>query len=123
MKLLIDTHIFLWFILDDPRLTPELFDLLEADHDVFVSIASLWEIAIKNSLNKLRLPGEFNPFIEEQVQINDFKILDINYKHLDLITRLEFHHRDPFDRLLIAQSITETMPIVSLDAQFKYYPV
>ena len=123
MRILIDTHIFLWFILEDDRLTSELFDLLEADHDVFISVASLWEIAIKSSLNKLKLPEPFDPFIENQVKINDFEILEIGYEHLSVVSQLDFYHRDPFDRLLISQAMIEKMPLVSLDSQFKQYPI
>lgn len=123
MKILIDTHIFLWFILEDDRLNFKLFDLLEADHDVFISVASLWEIAIKSSINKFQLPEPFHPFIQEQVKINDFEILEINYDHLNLVAKLDFYHRDPFDRLMISQAIVEEMPVVSLDSQFKQYPI
>lgn len=123
MKILIDTHIFLWFILEDDRLNLKLFDLLEADHDVFISVASLWEIAIKSSINKLQLPESFHPFIQEQVKINDFEILEINYDHLNLVAKLDFYHRDPFDRLMISQAIVEKMTVVSLDSQFKQYPI
>jgi PIN domain nuclease of toxin-antitoxin system len=123
VKILIDTHIFLWFILEDDRLNFKLFDLLEADHDVFISVASLWEIAIKSSINKFQLPEPFHPFIQEQVKINDFEILEINYDHLNLVAKLDFYHRDPFDRLMISQAIVEEMPVVSLDSQFKQYPI
>ncbi|MFN9176711.1 MAG: type II toxin-antitoxin system VapC family toxin [Synechocystis sp.] len=123
MKILIDTHIFLWFILEDDRLNFKLFDLLEADHDVFISVASLWEIAIKSSINKFQFPEPFHPFIQEQVKINDFEILEINYDHLNLVAKLDFYHRDPFDRLMISQAIVEEMPVVSLDSQFKQYPI
>jgi PIN domain nuclease of toxin-antitoxin system len=123
MKILVDTHIFLWFILEDDRLNSELFDLLEADHDVFISVASLWEIAIKVSVNKLKLPEPFYPFIQTQIGINDFQILGIRHEHLGVVSQLDFCHRDPFDRLIISQAIVETMPVVTLDSQFNQYPI
>ena len=109
--------------MEDDRLNSELFDLLEADHDVLISVASLWEIAIKASVNKLKLPEPFHPFIQTQVKINDFQILEIKYEHLDVVSQLEFFHRDPFDRLLIAQAMIENIPLVSQDSQFNQYPI
>lgn len=123
MKILVDTHIFLWFILEDDRLDSELFDLLEADHDVFISVASLWEIAIKFSVNKLKLPEPFYPFIQTQIEINDFQALGIRHEHFGVVSQLDFCHQDPFDRLIISQAIIETMPVVTLDSQFKQYPI
>jgi len=123
MKFLIDTHIFLWFINNDPQLSPTAKTLLESDVELLLSVASLWEIAIKISTGKMTLPKPFEIFIPEQLQQNDITILPIETNHLTYITALPFHHRDPFDRLLIAQSIVEGIPIVSVDAAFDPYKV
>ena len=103
MKILIDTHIFLWFINNDPQLNSTAKTLLESDVELLLSVASLWEIAIKVSTGKMTLPKPFEIFIPEQLQQNEIAILPIEMDHLTYITTLAFHHRDPFDRLLIAQ--------------------
>lgn len=123
MKILIDTHIFLWFINDDPQFSPELKALLESDIDIILSIASLWEIAIKVSLNKLKLPGSIDGFLAEQIHINQIELLPITISHLAIVSKLPLHHRDPFDRLIIAQSIAEAFPLVSVDSIFAQYPI
>ena len=123
MKFLIDTHIFLWFINNDPKLSPTAKTLIESDAELLLSVASLWEIAIKISIGKMTLPKPFKIFIPEQLQQNDITVLPIETNHLTYITALPFHHRDPFDRLLIAQSIVERIPIVSVDAAFDPYKV
>jgi PIN domain nuclease of toxin-antitoxin system len=123
MKFLIDTHIFLWFINNDPQLSPTAKTLLESDVELLLSVASLWEIAIKISTGKMTLPKPFEIFIPEQLQQNDIIVLPIETNHLTYITTLPCHHRDPFDRLLIAQSIVEGIPIVSVDAAFDPYKV
>jgi PIN domain nuclease of toxin-antitoxin system len=123
MKLLLDTHTFLWFINDSPQLSADAKSILEADSELLLSTASLWEIAIKISIGKLTLPQPYNMFIPEQLAINSIKELPINLKHLDVISALAFPHHDPFDRLLIAQAITESLPIVSADAAFDFYSV
>jgi PIN domain nuclease of toxin-antitoxin system len=123
MKILIDTHIFLWFINNDPQLNSTAKTLLESDVELLLSVASLWEIAIKVSTGKMTLPKPFEIFIPEQLQQNEIAILPIEMDHLTYITTLAFHHRDPFDRLLIAQSIVEGISIVSMDAVFDLYKV
>ncbi len=107
MRLLLDTHTFLWFISDDPSLSSNAKSLLESDNDLFLSTASLWEIAIKFSLGKLSLPNKFEIFVSEQLRANAIDILQIDLKHLAVISNLPFHHKDPFDRLLIAQANVE----------------
>jgi PIN domain nuclease of toxin-antitoxin system len=123
MKLLLDTHTFLWFIEDNLSLSIKAKNLLESDRDLFISIASLWEISIKISLGKLTLTEPLKVFIVDQLKKNDIEILPIEIEHLVLVSALPFHHRDPFDRLLIAQSVIEEMPIVSIDSQFDLYSV
>lgn len=123
MKILLDTHTFLWFINDSPELSSSAADLLESDVDLLLSTASLWEIAIKVSLNKLTLPDNYEQFIPQQITLNNIEILTITLDHLMVVSKLPFHHRDPFDRLLIAQSMSEKLQIVSVDTQFDRYGV
>ena len=123
MRLLLDTHTFLWFINDSPQLSAPAKSLLESEAELLLSTASLWEIAIKISIGKLTLVRSFGDFIPEQLALNSIKRLPIRLKHLDVVSTLPFPHRDPFDRLLIAQAITESVPIVSADVAFDFYPV
>lgn len=124
MRLLLDTHTFLWFILDDPHLSTTARDIIsDPTNDIEVSPATYWEIAIKISLGKYELPESYDVFIERELESNDFRILPIEPKHTAALTTLPFHHRDPFDRLLIAQAMVEAVPIVSVDAAFNAYPV
>lgn len=123
MKLLLDTHTFLWFINDSPQLSIDAKNLIESDVDLLLSIASLWEIAIKVSIGKLTIPNTYDQFIPQQVQLNDMEILSISMAHLTVVTTLPFHHRDPFDRLLIAQAIVEKVSIVSTDGIFDSYEI
>lgn len=123
MKLLIDTHTFLWFIHDDPNLSDRAASLLESDADLLLSTVSLWEIAIKVNLQKLTLPDAYEIFIPHQIQINSIEVLPIQISHLAVAAKLPLHHRDPFDRLLISQSIAEQISIVSIDQKFDGYVV
>ena len=124
MKFLIDTHFFLWFVLNDANLGAKARSLIgDPRNDVSISPATFWEIAIKVSIGKFSLPEAFGPFMEDQIRQNDFEILPITVAHADAVTTLPFHHRDPFDRLLIAQAIVERIPILSADAMFDHYPV
>ncbi len=123
MKILLDTHTFLWFINDSPELSGSAADLLESDVDLLLSTDSLWEIAIKVSLNKLTLPDSYEQFIPQQITLNNIEILTITFEYLTIVSRLPFHHRDPFDRLLIAQSMSENLQIVSTDTQFDRYGI
>lgn len=123
MKLLIDTHTFLWFIQDNPNLSDYAASLLESDADLLLSIASLWEIAIKFNLQKLTLPDAYETFIPLQIQVNSIEILSIAIDHLAVAAKLPLHHRDPFDRLLISQAIAEQISIISIDQKFDSYTV
>ncbi len=123
MRLLIDTHTFLWFIQDDPNLSDRAASLLESDANLLLSTASLWEIAIKVNLQKLTLPDVYETFIPDQIQINSIEILPIEIKYLAVAVKLPLHHRDPFDRLLISQAIAEQIAIVSIDKKFDSYNV
>jgi PIN domain nuclease of toxin-antitoxin system len=123
MKLLLDTHTFLWFIDDNPQLSQKAKALLEADNELLLSIASLWEIAIKLSLGKLTVEIPTEVLMTQQLTRNDIDVLPITVAHLVQVSTLPLHHRDPFDRLLIAQAIVEQIPIVSVDPAFDAYPV
>jgi len=123
MKLLLDTHAFLWFVNDDTRLSSSAAALLESENDVLVSLVSLWEIAIKYSLGKLALPAPYEEFVAQQILANEIDVLPIQIAHLTGVSQLPFHHNDPFDRLLIAQSIVEGVPINSVDSIFDRYSV
>lgn len=124
MRLLLDTHTFLWFLLEDPHLSTTANDLIiDPTNDIEVSPATYWEIAIKVSLGKYALPEPYDIFLEREIATNDFRILPIEPKHTAVLTTLPFHHRDPFDRLLIAQAMVEAIPILSVDTAFDAYPV
>ena len=124
MRYLLDTHAFLWAILDDPRLSNSARALmLNADNELLVSPASYWEIAIKISLGKYTLNDDFEAFMERQTVYSEFTPLPISMQHAAVVAGLLFHHRDPFDRLLIAQAIYEKVPIVSADQALDAYSV
>ncbi|MDQ3847554.1 MAG: type II toxin-antitoxin system VapC family toxin [Thermoproteota archaeon] len=123
MKLLLDAHTFLWFIDDNPRLSARAKGLLESDADLLLSVASLWEISIKVSLGKLSLSQPYDIFVPQQLADNVIDVLPINLTHLSAVSILPFHHRDPFDRMLIAQAIVEQLPVVSIDAAFDAYSI
>lgn len=123
-KFLLDTHSFLWFISDHPSLSMSAKLLIEdASNQRLISIASIWEMAIKTSLGKLSFSSPFETFIVQQIQINEFEILGITIDHLTTVSTLSMHHRDPFDRLLIAQALVEEIPIVGVDSAFDAYPI
>jgi PIN domain nuclease of toxin-antitoxin system len=124
MRLLLDTHSFLWFITGDERLSQTARELVEdSSNQPWLSIASLWEIAIKTSIGRLELARPFGELIPEQMNLNGIEALDIRVEHLAQVVQLPFHHRDPFDRLLIAQAQIEDMPIVGSDALFDAYAI
>ena len=124
MRALLDTHAFLWFVAGDSHLSPSARTLIEnAQHQPLLSLASLWEMAIKLSLGKLSLGQPFGTLIPEQMAQNGIELLQIEIAHVVMVATLPFHHRDPFDRLLIAQALVEQIPIISGDAAFDLYPI
>ncbi len=124
MRLLQDTHAFLWFVLSDPQLSPTALRLMsDPANDVLISPATYWEIAIKVGLGKLQLHAPYDDFIRRGIDGNDFEILPIEPKHTSVLTTLPHHHRDPFDRLLVAQATVESIPIISADAALDHYPI
>jgi PIN domain nuclease of toxin-antitoxin system len=124
MRFLLDTHAFLWFVLDDRRLSERAKALIATpENNVEISPATYWEIAIKIRLGKYSLSEPADQFFDRQVQINRFQILHIQPRHVGPLTSLPFHHRDPFDRLIISQAIVEQIPVVTEDALFDSYPI
>ena len=124
MRLLLDTQAFLWFILDDDRLSNSARNLIEdGQNTVLLSPVSHWEIAIKASIHKLTLGEPFHLLIPREIQRNAVTILPITVEDSAQVVLLPFHHRDPFDRMLIAQAIVQQVPVVSADSVFDAYPV
>ncbi|NEQ74409.1 MAG: type II toxin-antitoxin system VapC family toxin [Okeania sp. SIO2C9] len=124
MRLLLDTHSLIWFFTGSSNLSDTGRILMEnPTHQKLISLASVWEMAIKQSKGKLTLTLPLEPYIEEKIKLEDFATLPIKLKHLSLVSNLPFHHNDPFDRLLIAQAITEKIPILSRDSIFDQYNV
>ncbi|NCP16743.1 type II toxin-antitoxin system VapC family toxin [bacterium] len=124
MNLLLDTHAFLWFIAGDSSLSQSARSAIEdLNNNRYLSVASLWEIAIKVSIDKLTLSEPFETLIPEQLAENIIELLDISFEHTALIASMPFHHRDPFDRLIAAQARIEQMTLVSVDDVFDAYGV
>ncbi|MFZ4507246.1 MAG: type II toxin-antitoxin system VapC family toxin [Fimbriimonas sp.] len=120
---LLDTQAYIWFLEGNPRLSASAREAIEFSPRVLLSIASVWEIAIKHSLRKLSLPGRFEDLIEELDTLDRIELCPIESRHIRLVATLPHHHRDPFDRMIIAQALVEGLPIVSSDAQFDTYGV
>ncbi len=124
MRLLLDTHAFLWFSSDDRSLSPSARARIEdRRHEKFLSVASVWEMAIKISLGKLHLASELTDLVATGAERNGIAVLEVRKEHALRVVALPLHHRDPFDRLLIAQALSEKMAIVSCDVAFDAYPV
>lgn len=119
---LLDTHTFLWWCEGAGELSRRALKTISAE-DGYVSLASLWEIAIKISLGKLRLPSRFDRYIPEQILLNGFSELEIGFRHLAACADLPWHHRDPFDRLLASQALQEDLRLISRDPVFDRYGV
>ena len=123
MKLLLDTHAFLWFIAGDPRLSRTARRAIEDnERELWLSAASVWEMAIKSSLRRLTLPARTSDYIADKVQ-RGLQILTIDWPVAAAVERLPFHHRDPFDRLIIAQAQAERVDVVTKDRVFRRYGV
>jgi len=121
---LLDTHSFLWFVLDDPKLsTPARSVIINPANDILISPATYWEMAIKVGRQKLDLRATFDEFMDRGIQGNCFEVLPIEVRHASALTTLPLHHKDPFDRLLIAQASVEQIPIVSSDVSLDAYGI
>ena len=123
MNYLLDTHIFLWYIDDNKKLSSKVSSIISnLDNHIYLSKVSLWEIVIKSSNGKLDLQKSLKD-IEDVVRLNNFILLDIDFSHLTTLNSLPYFHRDPFDRLIIAQAITDKFILITDDVQLKAYPV
>ena len=124
MRYLLDTNALLWFLAGDEKLSGRARQLIDnPSNEKFLSIVSLWEIAIKTGLGKLDLDKPFEQVFPERLDFNRIRILDITVDSLIKLTTLPFHHRDPFDRLIIAQGLVENLPIISVDTIFDAYGI
>lgn len=123
MGLILDTHALIWLEEGDSRVTPELRKRIDNEPELFISKASVWEMAIKVSSGKLQLRSSLDKFISEFLDDFECKLMDINLEEILFIQQLPFHHRDPFDRLLIAQAVCHNHSIVSVDVVFDEYEV
>jgi PIN domain nuclease of toxin-antitoxin system len=121
---LLDTHTFLWWVLDDPQLSPLCRQIItDGSHTIYFSAASAWEMAIKCQIGKLSLPDLPASYVTSRVALNSFQILPIALSHALHIHGLPMLHRDPFDRILIAQCQTENMPLLTADPLIAQYNI
>ena len=124
MRVLVDTHTFLWALLHDRRLPAKAKRILTSDTDELVfSLVSIWEIAIKMKTGKLNALGSTVSYIRYEMEEYGMELLPIRYEHILQLERLPLHHSEPFDRLLIAQAVAESLPILTHDSKFPAYPV
>ncbi len=124
MKLLLDTHIFIWWADQPEKLSPAALSTLEDEaNELLLSVASVWEMQIKIQLGKLKLSLPLKELVKNQQEINDLMVSPVALTHVLALDALPVHHKDPFDRLLIAQSIAEGLTIVTADSQFSTYSV
>lgn len=124
MRILLDTHTLIWFVLNDSQLSAAATAAIsDPANDILISPATYWEIAIKVAKGQLELYAPYDDFMARGIAGNDFEILPIEIRHTSLVTTLPFHHRDPFDRLLVAQAQVERIPIVSIDVALDPYGV
>ena len=124
MKFLLDTHTFIWYVTNNQKLSLPAQQLInDGNNEVLLSIASIWEMAIKHSIGKLSFELPFEIFISQQLAVNNFDLLNIEVNYLNVVANLPLHHRDPFDRLIIAQAMVERIPVVGIDEIFDSYPI
>ena len=124
MKVLLDTHAFLWAVNDDRRLSaPARRIFTAADNEMLLSVASVWEILVKVEAGKLPFPQPASSYIRSQLRKTSTAVLPLLLSHALQLETMPLHHRDPFDRMILAQAIDEDLPVVSADAKFRMYPV
>jgi PIN domain nuclease of toxin-antitoxin system len=124
LRALLDTHAFLWWITDDSRLSERAREFIsDGENELLFSAASGWEVAIKAGLGKIELSEDLERFLTEQLHRNAVGVLPVNLGHAMGVYGLPDHHRDPFDRLLVAQCVSERLPLLSRDTAFQRYPV
>lgn len=122
MKILLDTHTLLWALTDESKLSERVRKLLP-NASTWLSVASIWEILIKAQIGKIPLPRPTGPFLMSKLKLNGVQVLPVTCDHILRIESLPDHHRDPFDRMLIAQSLEEKLPLVTADRAFALYPL
>ena len=129
MRYLLDTHTLLWFIAEDKELSDRAHRdrahrlILDSSSEILLSIASLWEVAIKVNIGKLDLDKPFEQLFPRELHFHKIEVLDIIIDHLIQVTTLPLHHRDPFDRLIIAQALDKEIPVIGVDTRFDRYGV
>ena len=124
MRALLDTHTFLWWVNDDPRLSTHCRSIISnGANEILFSAVSAWEIAVKASIGRLVLPDKTEAYILDQLSRNRFDVLSIDLTHALRVSLLPDHHKDPFDRMLVAQAQVERVPILTADSQIARYPV
>lgn len=124
MNLLLDTHVFIWWSISPKRLSSQVEKLVSnVDNTLFLSLASIWEMQIKSQLGKLDLDVGLSELVQKQQEVNSLNLLPIEVNHIYALTNLADHHKDPFDRLIIAQSIVENIDLISIDKVFDQYLV
>lgn len=124
MYLLLDTHALLWWVEDDPQLSLVARRLIaDEQNDCLVSLATAWEMAIKAGLKKLELAVPVQRYFQQHLPANDFRLLPLGLDHVTRVETLPLHHRDPFDRLLIAQALCEGLTLISGDSVFDHYGI
>ncbi len=124
MRVLVDTHVFLWWVEGDRALPAKArAALANQENECLISIVSAWELAIKAGLGKLKLTLPVQRYVVEHIAANGFRMLDIRMAHVGRVETLASHHGDPFDRLLIAQALEEEIPVVTADPVFRKYGV
>ena len=124
MRVLVDTHTFIWALLKDHRLSARAKQILSSDeHELVFSLVSLWEIAVKMKIGKLNALGSFVEYIRAEMEAYGMELLPIRFEHILQLEQLPLHHGEPFDRLIIAQAVSESLPILTHDSKFPPYPV
>ncbi|MDE2634809.1 MAG: type II toxin-antitoxin system VapC family toxin [Chloroflexota bacterium] len=124
MRYLLDTSAFLWYVSDHQRLSSVAAERMKDPTSIFhLSLVSIWEVAIKFNMGKLDLPLPFDEFVDKTIHSYSLRHLNIQIPHLRRVARMPLHHRDPFDRLLIAQSQVENIPVITSDAAFDSYEI
>jgi PIN domain nuclease of toxin-antitoxin system len=124
MRLLLDTHTFLWFVFGSVQLSPTARVMIEdSSNEKVLSVASVWEVAIKVGIGKIGLTKPVEDFFSEQLSRSGIRLLPIELRHAARVSTLPLHHRDPFDRLLVAQSLSDGLPLVSVDSVLDAYGI
>jgi PIN domain nuclease of toxin-antitoxin system len=124
MRLLLDTHTFLWYITDDPRLRDSCAEAIQAEsNEVFLSVVSVWEALAKHQLGKLPLPSPADEYLRDRREQHGIATLPFDEPSLTYLLHLPLHHRDPFDRMLICQALQHDLQVVTADGEFEKYPI